>query len=133
MLLVLWSSSLWIFGIHWVLPYTMPTLLFGWINWFRKHSSAMKHGRGTRGAALASDAAGRGDAPGTLLPARPAVSSRIVPHGFHVFLADSCRRSSDSGRFAQNRVNSGLNQTNRMIHAEIQKRKRCKMHRLTYI
>ena len=39
MLLVLWSSALWIFGIHWVLPYTMPTLLFGWINWFRKHSS----------------------------------------------------------------------------------------------
>ena len=60
-------------------------------------------------------------------------SGRDVPHVFHVFLADSCRRSSDSGRFAQNRVNSGLNQTNRMIHAEIQKRKRCKMHRLTYI
>ena len=60
-------------------------------------------------------------------------SGRDVPHVFHVFLADSCRRNSDSGRFAQNRVNSGLNQTNRMIHAEIQKRKRCKMHRLTYI
>ena len=49
----------------------------------------MKHGRGTRGATPAFDAAGRGDAPGTLLPARPAVSSRIVPRGFHVFLADS--------------------------------------------
>ena len=60
-----------------MLPYTMPTLLFGWINWFRKHSSAMKHGRGTRGAAPVFDAAGRGDAPGTPLPARPAASCHV--------------------------------------------------------
>ena len=34
------ERPLWMFGIHWVLPYTiMPTLLFGWRNWFRKHSS----------------------------------------------------------------------------------------------
>ena len=32
------EGPLWIFGIHWLLPYTMPTLLFGWRNWFRKHS-----------------------------------------------------------------------------------------------
>ena len=32
------ERPLWIFGIHWLLPYTLPTLLFGWRNWFRKHS-----------------------------------------------------------------------------------------------
>ena len=32
----------------------------------------VKHGRGTRGATPASDAAGCGDAQGTPLPARPA-------------------------------------------------------------
>ena len=32
------EGPLWIFGIHWLLPYTLPTLLFGWRNWFRKHS-----------------------------------------------------------------------------------------------
>ena len=50
-----------------------------------------KHGRGTGGAAPASDAAGRGDAQGTPLPARPAT---WIPRGFH-------RRAptrADSGR-----------------------------------
>ena len=60
-------------------------------------------------------------------------SGRDVPRGFHVFLADSRRCGSDSGRFTQNRVDSGLNRPNRTIQAEIQKRKSCKMHRLTYI
>ena len=28
-----------IFGIHWVLPDKVASLLFGWRNWFGKHSS----------------------------------------------------------------------------------------------
>ena len=51
-------------------------------------------------------------------------SCRVVPHGFHVFLADSCRRGSDSGRFARNRANSGMNRPQRPIQAEIQKKKK---------
>ena len=38
----------------------------------------VKHGRGTKGAASASDAAGRGDARGTPLPARPAASGHVA-------------------------------------------------------
>ena len=63
--------------------------------------NAGKHGRGARGAAPASDAARRGDARGTLLPARRAASCHVF------FLADSRRRRSDSGRFALNRTVSG--------------------------
>ena len=44
----------------------------------------MKHRRGTRGAAPASDAAR-----GMPLPARPAASGHVMPRGFFVFLADS--------------------------------------------
>ena len=87
----------------------------------------MKHGRGTRGAALASDAAGRGDAPGTLLPARPAVSSLIVPRGFHVFLADSRWHGSNSSRFARNRADSGRigwNGRNRWFRPKFKKKKK---------
>ena len=39
--------------------------------------NAMKHGRGTRGATPASNAAGRNDAPGMPLPARPAASCHV--------------------------------------------------------
>ena len=39
--------------------------------------NAMKHGRGTRGAAPASDAAGHSDAPRTPLPVRPAASCHM--------------------------------------------------------
>uniref|UniRef100_A0A7N2LAM1 Translation initiation factor 5A C-terminal domain-containing protein n=1 Tax=Quercus lobata TaxID=97700 RepID=A0A7N2LAM1_QUELO len=52
----------------------------------------MKHGRGTRGAAPVSDTAGRGDAQGMPLPARPAASRHVVPRGFHVLFVDSHRR-----------------------------------------
>ena len=52
----------------------------------------MKHGRGTRGAAPASDATRCSDTPRTLLPARPTVSRLVVPRGFHVFLVDLRRR-----------------------------------------
>ena len=67
----------------------------------------MKHERGTGGAAPASDAAGLGDARGTLLPARPAASDCVMPRGVLDFLADSRRRGSNSGRFARNRADSG--------------------------
>ena len=80
----------------------------------------MKHRRGTRGAAPTSDAAGRGDVQGTLLPALPAASRNIVPRGFHVLFVDSCR-------FARNRADSGLNRpkrSKRTIQAEIQKKKK---------
>ena len=89
----------------------------------------MKHGCGTKGAAPASDAAGRGDALGTPLPAHPTASRRVMPRGFHVFLADLRRRGSDLGRFTRNRFNSGLNQPywpKRPIQAKIQKKKKKK-------
>ena len=35
----LWSKLFMIFGIHWVLPDKVASLLFGWRNWFGKHSS----------------------------------------------------------------------------------------------
>ena len=60
----------------------------------------MKHGRGTRGAALVFDAARRGDA-----AAR--ASGRVVPHGFHVFLADLRRREPTRLRLGPIHVESG--------------------------
>ena len=107
---------------------------------------AMKHERGTRGAALASDVVGRGDARGIPLPARPAASHRVMPRGFWSVLADSRRRGSDSGQFALNRADSrrrdsdsdqltlnradsgriDLNQPYRPIQAKIQKKKKKK-------
>ena len=70
---------------------------------------AGKHGRGTRGAAPASDAAGRGDAQGTPLPARPVASSRAVPRGSHVVFTDASQRGFDARRREPNRADSGLN------------------------
>ena len=35
----LWSEVFMIFGIHWVLPDKVASLLFGWRNWFGKRSS----------------------------------------------------------------------------------------------
>ena len=46
-------------------------------NSYLPHIISMKHGRGTKGAAPTSDAAGRGDAPGTPLPAHSAVSCHV--------------------------------------------------------
>ena len=43
---------------------------------------SIKHGRDTGGAAPASDAQGMP------LPARPAVSRRVVPRGFHLLFTD---------------------------------------------
>ena len=68
--------------------------------------TSRKHRCGTRGAAPASDAAGRSNAQGTLLPARPAASRCFVPHGFHVIFTDSCRRGFDLDR---NQADSGRN------------------------
>lgn len=36
---VLWSVVFKVFGIHWVFSKTIVGLLFGWKNWFGKHSS----------------------------------------------------------------------------------------------
>ena len=69
----------------------------------------MKHGRSARGAAPTSNAAGRDDAQGTLMPARPATSRHVVPRGFHMLLANASQRGSDSGRFARNQADSGRN------------------------
>ena len=49
----------------------------------------MKHGRGTRGAAPASNVAGHGNSQGTPLPARLAASCRVVPRGFHMLFTDA--------------------------------------------
>ena len=60
-----------------------------------------KHGRGTGGAAPASDEVGRGDAQGTPLPARPAASGTWIPRGFHrrtPTRADMASTRADSGR-----------------------------------
>lgn len=35
----MWSVIFKMIGIHWVLPWTVIALLFGWRNWFREHSS----------------------------------------------------------------------------------------------
>ena len=59
-------------------------------------------------------------------------SRRVVPRGFHVFLADLRRHGSDLGQFARNQANSsriGLNRSYRLkwtIRAEIQKKKKKK-------
>jgi hypothetical protein len=36
---VLWSKSLGVFGVQWVIPTTVADLLFGWWNWLGKDSS----------------------------------------------------------------------------------------------
>ena len=64
----------------------------------------MKHGRGTGGAAPASDATGRGDARGTPLPARPTESCHVAGSGSQPTRADSRRCGSDSGRFGLNQA-----------------------------
>ena len=58
----------------------------------------VKHGRGTKGAASASDAAGRGNARGTPLPARPAASGHVA----FIFLKPTRTNA------APNRADSGL-------------------------
>ena len=35
----LWSAIFEVFGIHWVMPKTVSSLLFAWRNWFGKHLS----------------------------------------------------------------------------------------------
>ena len=37
----LWSAIFEIFGIHWVMPKTISSLLFAWRNWFGKHLSTI--------------------------------------------------------------------------------------------
>ena len=37
----LWSAILKVFGIHWVSPKTVSSLLFPWRNWFGKHLSTI--------------------------------------------------------------------------------------------
>ena len=68
---------------------------------------AGKHGRGTGGAAPASDSAGRGDAQGTPLPARPAASGRVGPRGSHVVFTDARRREPTRLWRAPTRADSG--------------------------
>ena len=68
------------------------------------YQTSGKHGRGTGGAAPASDAAGRGDAQGTPLPARPATSGHVDPTWFSPTCANVSRRGFDSGQFAQTRA-----------------------------
>ena len=55
-----------------------------------------KHGRGTRGAAPASDTAGRGDTQGTPLPARPAATCHMDPTWFSPTRADAASTQADS-------------------------------------
>ena len=92
----------------------------------------VKHGRGTNGAAPASDAAGRGDARGMPLPAHPAASRRVMPCGFHFFKADSRRLAPTRLRIGPIRACIGRNRPyrpkppKRPIQAEIQKKKKKK-------
>ena len=67
-----------------------------------------KHGRGTGGAAPASDAVGRSDAQGTPLPARPAASGHVDPTWFSPTRADVSRYGFDARRREPIRADSGL-------------------------
>ena len=83
-----------------------------------------KHGRGTGGAAPASDAAGRGDAQGTPLPARPAASGHVDPTWFSLTRADASRYGFDARRREPIRADLGRYQPKQPIPAEIQKKKK---------
>ena len=94
-----------------------------------------KHGRGTGGAAPASDTVGRGDAQGTPLPARPAASGHVDPTWFSPTRADVSRHGFDARRREPIRADSDLN---RPISAEIadsgrnsKKKKKPRTHRFT--
>ena len=68
-----------------------------------------------------------GDAQGTPLPARPATLCHVDSMCFSPTRADASRRGSDTGRFARNRADSGLNRPYRPkqpIQTEIQKKKK---------
>ena len=68
-----------------------------------------KHRRGTGGAAPVSDAAGRGEAQGTPLPARPAASGSVGPRGSHVGFFDARRREPIRAESGLNRpVSAGI-------------------------
>ena len=75
------------------------------------------HGRGKMAAAPTSDAARRGDARGTLLPARRTMSSFFFFFRFRI-RADSCRFGSDGRRLAPNRADSSRTGPNRIVSAE---------------
>ena len=99
-------------------------------NSYLPHIISMKHGRGTKGAAPTSDAAGRGDAPGTPLPRVrlrhvtwiPRVFSRLAPTR-----ANAAPTRADLRGIGPTRAWIGLNQPyqpKRLIQAEIQKKKK---------
>ena len=71
----------------------------------------MKYGRNTRGAAPTSDAQGMP------LPASPAVSCHVDSTCFSPTRANANRRGSNSGRFARNWADSGLNRPKWLIQA----------------
>ena len=83
----------------------------------------MKHGCGTRGAAPASDVAGRSDAQGTLLLARPAASCHVDSMWFSPTRSDAASTRADSPGIRPTQAWIGLNQSKRPIQAEIQKKK----------
>ena len=68
----------------------------------------MKHGRGTRGAVPAFNAAGRGDAQGTPLPARPATSCHLAFVFFKPTRADAALTRAVSAETAET-ADSGRN------------------------
>ena len=84
----------------------------------------MKHGRGTKGAAPASNVAGRSDAQGTLLPARPTASCHVDSSWFSPTRADAASTRADSPGIGPTRAWIDLNQPKRPIQAEIQKKKK---------
>ena len=86
----------------------------------------MKHKRGTRGAAPASNAAGRGDTPGTPLPMRPAASHHVVPRGFHMFLADSRQHKPTRLRLGPIHAKSGRISRNGQFRPKFKKKKKKK-------
>ena len=83
----------------------------------------MKHGCGTRGAAPASDVAGRSDAQGTLLLARPAASCHVDSTWFSPTRTDAASTQADSPGIRPTQAWISLNQSKRPIQAEIQKKK----------
>ena len=83
-----------------------------------------KHRRGTRGAAPASDTAGRGDTQGTPLPARPASTCHVDPTWFSPTRADAASTQADSPGIRPTRAWIGHIGRNGRFRPKLKKKKK---------
>ena len=89
-----------------------------------------KHGRGTGGAAPASNAAGRGDAQGTPLPARPAASGHVDPTWVSSTRADASRFGPESAGIGRYRPESAETAETADSGRNSKKKKKPRTHRI---